>query len=72
MKKIALEQNGFMDKGRQDYIEYALMVGFVAVATIAIVPDVATSVSTFFSQISHDWPGVSRSLTFLSSANSSV
>ena len=36
----------------QDLIEYALMAGFVAVAAGAIMPGVAESISTIFSQIS--------------------
>ena len=36
----------------QDLIEYALMAGFVAVAAGAIMPSVATSISTIFSQVS--------------------
>jgi Flp pilus assembly pilin Flp len=35
----------------QDLIEYALMAGFVAVATGAIMPNVANSISLIFSQI---------------------
>lgn len=35
----------------QDLIEYALMAGFVAVAAGAIMPQVASSISTIFSQI---------------------
>jgi pilus assembly protein Flp/PilA len=35
----------------QDLIEYALMAGFVAVAAGAIMPNVATSISTIFSQV---------------------
>lgn len=35
----------------QDLIEYALMAGFVAVAAGAIMPGVATSISTIFSEI---------------------
>jgi len=35
----------------QDLIEYALMAGFVAVAAGAIMPNVASSISTIFSQI---------------------
>jgi Flp pilus assembly pilin Flp len=35
----------------QDLIEYALMAGFVAVAAGAIMPGVATSISTIFSLI---------------------
>jgi Flp pilus assembly pilin Flp len=39
------------DKAGQDLIEYALMAGFVAVAAGAIMPGVATSISTIFSKI---------------------
>jgi pilus assembly protein Flp/PilA len=35
----------------QDLIEYALMAGFVAVIAGAIMPGVASSISTIFSQI---------------------
>jgi pilus assembly protein Flp/PilA len=41
----------FADTRGQDLIEYALMAGFVAVAAGAIMPNVATSISTIFSQI---------------------
>ncbi len=40
------------DNRGQDLIEYALMAGFVAVAAGAIMPNVATSISTIFSKIS--------------------
>jgi Flp pilus assembly pilin Flp len=40
------------DERGQDLIEYALMAGFVAVAAGAIMPNVASSISTVFSQIS--------------------
>jgi len=39
------------DNRGQDLIEYALMAGFVAVAAGAIMPGVATSISTIFSQV---------------------
>jgi len=39
------------DTKGQDLIEYALMAGFVAVAAGAIMPGVATSISTIFSEI---------------------
>jgi pilus assembly protein Flp/PilA len=39
------------DNDGQDLIEYALMAGFVAVAAGAIMPGVATSISTIFSKI---------------------
>jgi len=35
----------------QDLIEYALMAGFVAVAAGAVMPAVAGSISTIFSQV---------------------
>jgi pilus assembly protein Flp/PilA len=35
----------------QDLIEYALMAGFVAVAAGAVMPGVASSISTIFSQV---------------------
>jgi Flp pilus assembly pilin Flp len=40
------------DRRGQDLIEYALMAGFVAVAAGAIMPNVASSISLIFSQIS--------------------
>jgi pilus assembly protein Flp/PilA len=40
------------DNRGQDLIEYALMAGFVAVAAGAIMPGIATSISTIFSSVS--------------------
>ena len=45
------------DTRAQDLIEYALMAGFVAVAAGAIMPDVATSISTIFSKIASAMSG---------------
>lgn len=39
------------DTRGQDLIEYALMAGFVAVAAGAVMPGVATSISTIFSKV---------------------
>lgn len=39
------------DTSGQDLIEYALMVGFVAVSAGAIMPSVAAQISTIFSKI---------------------
>jgi pilus assembly protein Flp/PilA len=39
------------DNCGQDLIEYALMAGFVAVAAGAIMPGIATSISTIFSSV---------------------
>jgi pilus assembly protein Flp/PilA len=56
MTLITFAQNALVrlakNRQGQDLIEYALMAGFVAVAAGAIMPGVATSISTIFSQIS--------------------
>ena len=52
MKKLVLKLKIWKDTRGQDLIEYALMAGFVAVAAGAIMPGVATSISTIFSKIS--------------------
>jgi pilus assembly protein Flp/PilA len=41
----------WVDQRGQDLVEYALMAGFVAVAAGAIMPGVATNISTIFSKI---------------------
>ena len=40
------------DCAGQDLIEYALMAGFVAVSAGALMPSIATSISSVFSQVS--------------------
>ena len=52
MKNFLLKLKVLKDTRGQDLIEYALMAGFVAVAAGAIMPGVATSISTIFSKIS--------------------
>jgi pilus assembly protein Flp/PilA len=52
MKNLLLRVKIWRDTKGQDLIEYALMAGFVAVAAGAIMPSVATSISTIFSKIS--------------------
>ena len=52
MKNLVLRLKIWKDTRGQDLIEYALMAGFVAVAAGAIMPSVATSISTIFSKIS--------------------
>lgn len=52
MKNLVLKLQIWKDTRGQDLIEYALMAGFVAVAAGAIMPSVATSISTIFSKIS--------------------
>ena len=51
MKIFRTIQNFLNDTRAQDLIEYALMAGFVAVAAGAIMPDVATAISTVFSKV---------------------
>jgi len=51
MKNLVLRLKIWKDNKGQDLIEYALMAGFVAVAAGAIMPGVATSISTIFSKI---------------------
>jgi pilus assembly protein Flp/PilA len=51
MKNLVLRLKIWNDTRGQDLIEYALMAGFVAVAAGAIMPGVATSISTIFSKV---------------------
>jgi pilus assembly protein Flp/PilA len=51
MKNFLLKLKVMKDTRGQDLIEYALMAGFVAVAAGAIMPGVATSISTIFSKV---------------------
>jgi Flp pilus assembly pilin Flp len=51
MTNLLLRLKLWKDRRGQDLIEYALMAGFVAVAAGAIMPGVATSISTIFSKI---------------------
>jgi Flp pilus assembly pilin Flp len=51
LKSIVRRLKICTDTMGQDLIEYALMAGFVAVAAGAMMPGVATSISTIFSQI---------------------
>jgi pilus assembly protein Flp/PilA len=51
MKNLILKLQVWKDTRGQDLIEYALMAGFVAVAAGAIMPNIATSISTIFSKV---------------------
>ncbi len=51
INSFILKMKIWKDTQGQDLIEYALMAGFVAVAAGAIMPNVATSISTIFSKI---------------------
>jgi Flp pilus assembly pilin Flp len=44
-------QSILQDTAGQDFIEYALMAGFVAVAAGALTPGVAESISAVFSKV---------------------
>ena len=52
IKNLVWKLRIWKDTRGQDLIEYALMAGFVAVAAGAIMPNVASSISTIFSKIS--------------------
>ena len=51
MKNFILKLKAIKDTRGQDLIEYALMAGFVAVAAGAVMPGVASSISTIFSNV---------------------
>ena len=51
IKNLILKIQALRDTRGQDLIEYALMAGFVAVAAGAVMPGVASSNSTIFSQV---------------------
>ena len=51
MKNFILKLKAIKDTRGQDLIEYALMAGFVAVAAGAVMPGVASSISTIFSKV---------------------
>jgi Flp pilus assembly pilin Flp len=51
INKLVWKLKIWTDKRGQDLIEYALMAGFVAVAAGAIMPGVASSISTIFSKV---------------------
>jgi Flp pilus assembly pilin Flp len=52
IQRLVIQAKVWRDERGQDLIEYALMAGFVAVAAGAIMPGVASSISTIFSKIS--------------------
>lgn len=51
MNHILSQLRIWKDTRGQDLIEYALMAGFVAVAAAAVMPNIASSLSTIFSQV---------------------
>jgi pilus assembly protein Flp/PilA len=44
-------KNLWKDTQGQDLVEYALMVGLVAVAAVAVVPQMATQINTIFNKV---------------------
>jgi pilus assembly protein Flp/PilA len=44
-------KNLWLDTEGQDLVEYALMVGLVAVAAVAVVPHMATEINTIFNKV---------------------
>jgi len=57
----ALRKKLRRDVHAQDLIEYALMAGFIAVASAAVMPQIASSISTVFSKISSVVAGTAAS-----------
>jgi pilus assembly protein Flp/PilA len=51
IKSSLLKMCIWKDTQGQDLIEYALMAGFVSLAAAAIMPGIAVSISTIFSQV---------------------
>ena len=51
LMKLVVNLQILKDTKGQDLIEYALMVGFVAVAAGAIMPGVGSSINVIFSKI---------------------
>jgi len=51
MKTLCSQLRALRNTEGQDLIEYALMAGFVAVAAGAVMPGVASSISTIFSKV---------------------
>jgi pilus assembly protein Flp/PilA len=51
MKRLVLKLRVVTNTSGQDLVEYALMAGFVAVTSGALMPGVASSISTIFSQV---------------------
>lgn len=52
INQLLVRMQIWKDNHGQDLIEYALMAGFVAVSAGAVMPGVASSISTIFSKVS--------------------
>ncbi len=51
VNQLLVRMQIWKDNHGQDLIEYALMAGFVAVSAGAVMPGVASSISTIFSKV---------------------
>jgi pilus assembly protein Flp/PilA len=51
IQKCALQLRVWKDTGGQDLVEYALAAGLVAVAAVACMPALSSTVSTVFTKI---------------------
>ena len=51
MKKLVSKLGGLKSTSGQNFVEYALVAGFVAATAGAMAPDVASSISAIFSQV---------------------
>ena len=52
LRKLAVDLRAVVKDTRgQDLIEYALMAGFVALATTAMVPGITSSINVVFSKV---------------------
>lgn len=49
--KLVVRYQIWKDKKGQDLIEYALMAGFVAVAAGAVMPNIASQITTIFNRV---------------------
>jgi len=49
--QVAVNFQIWKDRKGQDLIEYALMAGFVAVAAVAVMPGIGSSINIIFSKV---------------------
>jgi Flp pilus assembly pilin Flp len=56
MKMLLTKLTAPKNTSGQDLFEYALMAGFIAVTASAILPGLASSISTIFSQVASALP----------------
>ena len=49
--RVAITLQIWKDRKGQDLIEYALMAGFVAVAAVAVMPGIGSSINIVFSKV---------------------